>query len=269
MIYDVTAPSIGRAAQSNTRSRRMTHPGASLTVFLSLAVACSTQTLLLGCGRSDTQSSEQREAQNVQGEQAASKLESPVAPSEGTYTIIRSSTIPGVKRTVDVCVSKRISEAELRTMALEIKAQDLGQYERTFISYYLRGMEVGHGAWATTHFNPDLEVCILGLTAEEEQQSSTSRPSAAREVIGCWLDDRPHAGGRITIFTEGGKLFIERAFKDGTVLKKELVEKRSPLGRRFDEAEGAWAGNHWLIGADGNLQLRDNDGLISTAKKIE
>jgi hypothetical protein len=31
-------------------------------------------------------------------------------------------------------------------------------------------MEIGAGAWATTHFDPTLEVKILGLPVEEEQE---------------------------------------------------------------------------------------------------
>jgi len=32
----------------------------------------------------------------------------------------------------------------------------------------LPGMEVGKGAWALSHFNPNLEVQILGFTGKNE-----------------------------------------------------------------------------------------------------
>lgn len=35
------------------------------------------------------------------------------------------------------------------------------KYDRVFICYYLLGMVVDNGAWASGHFNPDLEIKIL------------------------------------------------------------------------------------------------------------
>jgi hypothetical protein len=189
-------------------------------------------------------------------------------PDDVSYSIIDSSTLPGIKRSLDVRLNKKVSERTLRAIALNLKSQDSRNYDRTFIAYYLPGWTVDGGAWATTHFNPDLEVRILGLTAEEEENLVAEPASVTREIIGRWLDEGPFVANRITIFREDGRLFIEQMFKDGSSLKKEIVEKKSPLGRRFDKVEGSSAGDHWVLGSDGNLQLRDNDGLITTAKKI-
>ncbi len=30
-------------------------------------------------------------------------------------------------------------------------------------------MKVGSGAWATSHFDPDLEICILGVSTDQEE----------------------------------------------------------------------------------------------------
>ena len=164
-------------------------------------------------------------------------------------------------------MNKRVAEDTLHTIALKLKSQDSRDYDRTFIIYYLPDMTVGAGAWATTHFTPELEVKILGLSTEEEKKLSTAPAPAKREIVGRWLDEIPYASSRITIFHEGGKLYVEQKFTDGSSLKKELVEKRSPLGRRFDQVGGATAGDHWILDSRGNLQLHDNDGLIRTAKK--
>ena len=91
---------------------------------------------------------------------------------------------------------------------------------------------------------------------------------AAAQIVGRWLNEGP-LRYRMTIFHEGGKLYTEQKFTDGGSLKKEMVEKRSPLGRRFDPVEASRAGDHWIIDSRGNLQSRDNDGLITTARKIE
>lgn len=162
------------------------------------------------------------------------RQQSATIPDDVSYSIINSSTLLGIKRSLDVRLNKKVSERTLHAIALKLKSQDSRDYERTFITYYLPGMAVGAGAWATTHFNPDLEVRILGLTAEEEEKLVAEPAPANREIIGRWLDESPYVGSRITVFREDGKLFIEEMFKDGSSLRKELVEQKSPLGRRFD-----------------------------------
>ena len=162
------------------------------------------------------------------------KVQAPSIPADVSYSIIESSISHGLKRSLDVRLNKKVSERTLRTIALKLKSQDARDYERTFILYYLPGMAVGAGAWATTHFDPALEVRILGLTLEQEEKFSAEPKIADREIVGRWLDDSPIIGGRITLFRKDEILFIEKMFTDGSSLKQELVENKSPLGRRFD-----------------------------------
>ena len=99
-----------------------------------------------------------------------------------SYSIIDSTATAGIKRSLDVRLNKRVAEDALRAMALKLKSQDSRDYDRTFITYYLPGMTVGAGAWATTHFQPDLEVKILGLWTEEEKKLSTA-PAVSGEIV--------------------------------------------------------------------------------------
>jgi hypothetical protein len=197
-----------------------------------------------------------------------STIQEATIPSDVSFEIIGSDSLPGVIRNLNVRLSRKVSEQTLRAIALKLKAQPPA-YDRTIIYYYLPGMTVGAGAWATTHFTPELEVRILGLTVDDEKKLLTQPEPTNREMIGRWLDESPFVGSRITIFREKGKLFIEQMYKDGSGHKKELVERKSPLGRRFNEIERSRNGDHWILGSDGNLQVRDNDGLIGTAAKIE
>ncbi|MFH0946109.1 MAG: hypothetical protein V2A76_12995 [Planctomycetota bacterium] len=189
-------------------------------------------------------------------------------PSDVSYSIISWSTRSDFKRSLDVRLNKRVSQQTLRAIALKLKDQDSKEYDNTFILYYLPGMAVGSGAWATTHFNPTLKVKILGLTADEHTRLVEQPVPPGRKIIGSWLDETPMVGRRITIYEAGGKLFLEWTVGDGGTIKHDIVEKRSPLGRRFDKVGGSSFGDHWVLGADGDLQIRDDDGLITTAKSI-
>jgi len=203
-----------------------------------------------------------------QSDHQRSTIQEATIPNDMSFEIIGSDAVPGVIRNLDVRLSRKVSEQILRAIALKLKAQP-PPYDRTMIYYYLPGMTVGAGAWATTHFTPDLEVRILGLTVDDENKLVTEPEPTNRETIGRWLDETPFIGSRITIFREKGKLFIEQTYKDGSGHKKELVERKSPLGRLFKEGERSRNGDHWILVSNGNLQVRDNNGLIGTAAKIE
>jgi len=189
-------------------------------------------------------------------------------PDDVTYPIIDSNILPGIKRSLDVRLSRKVSEQALRAIALELKSQDSRRYERTFIVYYLPDMTVGAGGWATTHFTPDLKVSILGSTLEQEQAFLNEATPSDRKIIGRWVNDSI-VGTRITIFRQEGDLYIEHVYKDGSSGKEALVETSSTLGRRFDMVEGSSSGDHWILDSQGDLQIRDNEGLISTARKVE
>lgn len=186
-------------------------------------------------------------------------------PADVAYTIINTNVIPGIKRSLDIRLNHRVEEDVLRSIATELKNADQNRYERTFIVYYLPKMEVGAGGWATTNFNPDLEVKILGLTPKQEKTFANDSEDSKRDVIGIWLD----RDGKITIYRKGGKLYLERKFKDGSSSNNKMVEKSSSSGKGFEEKGGASFGEYYVIDRQGNLQIRDQDGLVATAKKTK
>ena len=166
-------------------------------------------------------------------------------------------------------MSRKVAEDVLRSIAMELKTRDSKKYLRTFIGYYLPGMEAGAGAWATTHFDPNLEIWILGLTMEEEESLVSKAVDPSRDIVGVWLDETLLAGNRVTLYRENGKVFMERAFADGSSSIEEMSETLSSYGRRFDEKGGSSFGEYYLIDSQDNLQSWDREGWISTANAIK
>ncbi|NOX55980.1 MAG: hypothetical protein GXP27_16360 [Planctomycetes bacterium] len=187
-----------------------------------------------------------------------------------SYKIVESESVPPHKRSLTVILDRKVSEAALRDLALRLKAQSSQRYERTFITYYLPGMTINAGAWATTHFNPDLQVRIFGLTLEQEKKLVSEPVPAGWDVLGRWLDERPFFGKRVTIFRQAGTLYVEEKYPDGSAVKKKLLERKTPRGRRLQTSimRDSDAGDHWLLRPDGTLELRDNEGLIATLRKV-
>lgn len=195
--------------------------------------------------------------------------ESPNIPEDVSFSVVEEYTKPsGSKRQLDIRLNKKVTQSTLREIALYLKDREDRTYKRTFMIYYLPELPVGEQYWATTHFNPELEVKIFGFTIEEERKFKNMEAPPNREIIGRWLNDRL-AGAYIEIYREGEKLFSRQIFKNLSEHVQEMVEKNSQSGRRFERVEGSEAGDHWLITSDGKLEVRDNEGLIFTAQKIE
>jgi hypothetical protein len=48
-----------------------------------------------------------------------------------------------------------------------------------------------------------------------------------------------------------------------------LIEAGTPVGRRFERKEFSKAGDSYLIIRKGDLEMRDNKGMIRVCKKVE
>ena len=155
----------------------------------------------------------------------------------------------------------------MRTIARKLKNNERKNYNRTFIFYRLPNMGVDRGAWATSHFDPELEVRILGLTAEEEERMIREAMSTSRDVVGIWMDDRPGSGATVTIYRENAKLYLETKFSDGSSFADEMTETH--LGTKLVEKGGNRHGEYFVLDRKGNLQAGGNDGIFLKYKKLQ
>lgn len=84
------------------------------------------------------------------------------AESNGIYECLSVESAGIEKISADIVISRPIDRSELSRIARTIyKALKGPRFKRVFITYYLPGMDVGAGAWATTHFNPFLKITIM------------------------------------------------------------------------------------------------------------
>ena len=189
-------------------------------------------------------------------------------PGDVRYEVIATNVLPGIKRSLDIRLSRKVSEDVLRTIALELRRRDDREYERTLICHYLPGMTVGAGAWATTHFNRDLEVRILGATVEQEERM-LKEAEVEGEVIGKWFDEGLPGGNAIALYRQDKAVYMKLQFSDGSGGSHRMVERVCAEGRRYEQARGSVHGDYYLVDKDGNLHFGDNEGLFRTARKIK
>ncbi len=185
------------------------------------------------------------------------------------YRVTTHDIIPGKKRSLEVFLSRRVDAKTLRTLASYIKSNDPAVYDRTFIIYRIPYADPGDLAWATTHFNPHLEVNILGLTPEQYAQANqTPPPHPNREIIGHWLIERPAMSGRLTIYQQNNQLRSERIYQDGSSNINNLRETHTPTGRRFEDLSQTDFRGYMIIRPTGELDTGDRNGIFDTARPI-
>ena len=104
----------------------------------------------------------------------------------------------------------------------------------------------------------------MGLVVSRPMPTADS--ALGTETIGEW--EHVYIGfgkATIVILSVAGQLRMETTFSDGSKLNQSLVEGKSSVGRRFDLDDGS--GEYFVINRQGDLQIWDRQGLISTATK--
>ncbi len=181
-----------------------------------------------------------------------------------SYTIISDEHLRNIKRTVEVRLDEPLTLEEIEKVAKNIHSKD-PSYERIFITYYLSGMAVGTGAWATSHFNPNLIIRIMGFEGDEISTESNEDDHQPNNAIGMWLDQS--LGIRYILSRKDEKFIMLRQFKDGGTNELELTRPED-TGRRFDDPSSKY-GTYYLIKVGGNMDVYDKDGLIETLIKTK
>jgi hypothetical protein len=189
--------------------------------------------------------------------------------SDESHSIIKTDSVPGEMRSLDIQLNKRISKEALQKIALTLKSQDSRAYKRTFIGYFLPDMYGMKIAWATTHFDPDLKIEIMGLTIDEENKLMNMPQKKPGEIIGQWISENPYwANARWTILKGNDKKFkIIEDLPGGESNIKSLIKKTHVKETRYIP-EGETHGEYYLIDNNGPLSVYDEDGLFYTMRPI-
>lgn len=188
-------------------------------------------------------------------------------PADVQVAIIDSEIIPNIKRSLDVRLSRKVSEVELEAIGRSLTNEDGQEYERTFIGYLLPDMEAGAGYWATTHSNPNFQVQILGLTIEQEAAFQSLPNDPSKTILGCWLLEGVALGHRYTLQEQAGTTSMVIDFKDGSSTANIVDIRSVPKGIVVRKTESSQVTDYWLVDADGMLHFGDEDGIWKSADK--
>ncbi len=190
-------------------------------------------------------------------------------PENFYYEIVKDESDAVLeKNQLTVEISEKLTEGQIATIAEELYNSKENR-RRFYIWYKLKDVENGF-AWATSHFDPELEISINGSTTEEDIKKDKLSAKIDGVVIGKWNEDK-FSFTNLIIYKKDNKIFIKSIFKDGTFSDLELLERNTEKGTRYDfKDEGGYNGTEYFIqNNDNELELYDFENEnFTTAKSI-
>lgn len=189
-------------------------------------------------------------------------------PDDFTYNILEDRSNEALeKNELTVEINKKITVEQIATLADKFFSSKSKQ-RRFYIFYLLPGMKAGSGAWATSHFDPELEIEIIGSTSQQDDNSDKVADAVIDgEVIGKWHEEQ-YTSSNYVIYKKDNKIFIKTIFKNGQISDEELKEKKVGNGTRYDYKQGGYNGEYFILNSDGGLEFYNSeDKKFTTASK--
>ncbi len=183
------------------------------------------------------------------------------------YKIVEDTVKRNIKRTVEVELSSRMDEETLIALAEKIYAMSDAKVERTFITYRLANEGDGT-AWATTHYNPEFKVDIVGATASDYERIKNTNISKGEE-IGSWMASRG-MDSKVTAYKKDGQVYIQELYDFGPLSKEDKVYESTELdeGIKLQSENDKDHNEYYIINKKGDLEFWSDNGNYYTAPKI-
>lgn len=189
-------------------------------------------------------------------------------PADFSYKVLKDeSNLKLEKNQLTVEINEKLTEGQVATLAEKLyKSKD--KERRFYIFYLLPGMKDGSGAWATSHFDPDLKIDIIGATPKEEVSANAAADKVEGDIIGKWHEEQSTSADYV-IFKKDNKIFIRTIFKNGQTSDEELKSKKAGNGRRYDYKEDGYNGEYFILNNSGELEFYNNENKkFTTATKL-
>jgi len=174
-------------------------------------------------------------------------------PPDFSYKILEdNSNVSLDKNALTIQINKKISVEQIATIADELYSSKNKQ-RRFYIFYLLPDMKINTGAWATSHFDPELDIQIIGATVKEEETVKKIEIEGA-VILGKWYDENVVPGSTSVLYKKGNKLFMRLTFKNGQKMDSELKEKNQKGLKRLNYVEDM-QGEYFVIEKTGELGM--------------
>jgi|GEM_PF-1095215 len=167
-------------------------------------------------------------------------------PSNFEYKIIKDESNPGVeKNQLQVEINQKLTEGQIATLAEELYLTKDKQ-RRFYIFYNLEDNENSVVAWATSHFDSELEIAINGSSNTEDNKMLLEAKKVTGNIIGIF-DERDYTFSLYTVYEDNGKTFVKTSFKNGQSMIEEMVKSNVKNGTKLVNKHGGSQGEYYIL----------------------
>ena len=186
------------------------------------------------------------------------------------YKVLEDEVDGRIKRTVKVELSSRTDEHFLEEIAEEIKKLSKKKVERTFIGYWIAGENKTEGYWATTHYNPDLDVKIMGLSGTDYNKLVNAKTEVDGEIVGKWMINRGALEYKTVAYKKDNddKVYLVDQHLTGST-ERVYNATETDDGLKLVDVEGNDFGEYFIINSEGELEHWSENGNYYTAKPLK
>lgn len=189
-------------------------------------------------------------------------------PEGFKYSIVNDQSDSTIgKNQLTVSIPLKVNEGQLATIAEDIYKSKPEQ-KRFYISYLLPGMDGKNGAWATSNFDPELEIEILGSTERTDVNIDNLISSIKGDIIGKW-SEKEKTNLNFVFYKKGDKPYAKVFSGSGEISDDELKTKKLSSGIKYEVKESNTTGEYYVINSDGNLDLYNSENVkFATGLKL-
>lgn len=179
-------------------------------------------------------------------------------PKDFSYNIVEDeSNVALQKNQLEIELNQKLTEGQIATLAEQLFNSKEKQ-RRFYIFYILKGVENSVAAWATSHFDPELEIGITGSTKEEDVNKDKLSEKIDGKVVGKW-DENKYTFSNLIIYKKDNKTFIKTVYKNGQTSDEELKESKTEKGIRYDYKDGGYNGEYFILNNENGLELYNSE----------
>jgi len=109
----------------------------------------------------------------------------------------------------------------------------------------------------------------MQVSAIEKRQRLCAKSHAdnTRKLIGCWIDERPMLGDKITVYQQSSVYYLETWYEDGCHSLDEMVAQKTENGIKLEDKGGNIFGEYFLLTPNHDLLFCHSQGCDYTAVK--
>ncbi|MEG0927928.1 hypothetical protein [Chryseobacterium sp.] len=167
-------------------------------------------------------------------------------PRSFEYKIIKDESNPSIeKNQLEVEINQKLTEGQIATLAEELyNTKD--KQKRFYIFYNLKGNENSIVAWATSHFDPELEISISGSTNTEDNKMLLEAKKVEGNIIGIF-NEQDYTFSLYTIYENNGKTFVKTTFKDCQSMIEEMLKSDTKNGIKLINVNSGSQGEYFIL----------------------